>query len=57
MKFFFDRMGGMCGDNCVIVGDFNVWCGRLDASSSVCFRSDSSRGVLREVMRETEREV
>lgn len=49
---FFKKMGGMCNGECVVVGDLNVWCGRLDASASVCFRSDSSRGVLNEVMKE-----
>ena len=39
-------------ENCLVVGDFDVWCGRLDASASVCFRNDSSRGVLEEVMRD-----
>ena len=53
-RVFFERMRGMCGENCMIVGDFNVWCGRLDASSSVCFKSDSSRGALKEMMKERE---
>jgi len=47
---FFGRMGGMCGRDCIIVGDFNVWCGRLDATASMCFTSDSSRKVLKDVM-------
>lgn len=51
-KGFFERAGEMCEDNCMIVGDFNVWCGRLDASSSVCYRSDASRGALKKMMRD-----
>uniref|UniRef100_A0A8C5AJN6 Endonuclease/exonuclease/phosphatase domain-containing protein n=1 Tax=Gadus morhua TaxID=8049 RepID=A0A8C5AJN6_GADMO len=43
-RVFFEGLGGMCVENCVVVGDFNVWCGRLDASTSVCFSNDSSRG-------------
>ena len=49
---FFERLGGMCEENCVIVGDFNVWCGRLDVTARMDFRSDISRSVLKRVMRE-----
>ncbi len=33
-----------------MVGDFNVWCTRLDASSSANFKSDVSRKYLTEWM-------
>uniref|UniRef100_A0A3B4WLU1 Endonuclease/exonuclease/phosphatase domain-containing protein n=1 Tax=Seriola lalandi dorsalis TaxID=1841481 RepID=A0A3B4WLU1_SERLL len=51
-RVFFNRMGRLCGSNSIIVGDFNVWCARLDASSNACFKSDTSRGVLKEMMEE-----
>lgn len=35
-----------------MVGDYNVWVDRLDASRGVHFRSDSSRKVLKEIMSE-----
>ncbi len=50
-RVFFENLGGMCGENGMVVGDFNVWCGRLDATASVCFKNDSSRSVLKEIMR------
>ena len=51
-RFFFQKLGGMCDDECIVVGDYNVWCGRLDVSVNMGFRSDSSRGVLKGLMRE-----
>ncbi|CAJ1079172.1 hypothetical protein F7725_000099 [Xyrichtys novacula] len=53
-KEFFERMGRMSGKDCLIVGDFNVWCGRLDASESMDYRRDMSRGVFKEMMREND---
>lgn len=48
---FFKEMKPLCKGNCIVVGDFNVWCTRLDASSSVNFKSDGSRKSLMEWMR------
>lgn len=39
-----------CIENSIIVGDFNVWCSRLDACATSTFRSDSSRSVLLKIM-------
>jgi len=39
----------MSGRDYIIVGDFNVCCGRLDATASMCFTSDS-RKVLKDEM-------
>ena len=50
-KEFFLGKNGRCGENCMIVGDFNVWCGRLDVSAIMCFKNDSSRNVLERVTR------
>jgi len=47
---FFTKVGGLCGENCIVVGDFNVWCGRLDVSACMSFSSDSSRGMLKDMM-------
>ena len=49
---FFQKLGRMCVDECIVVGDFNVWCGRLDVSMNMHYRNDSSRDVLKEVMKE-----
>ncbi|KAF3860575.1 hypothetical protein F7725_000830 [Dissostichus mawsoni] len=49
-KVFFEGLDGKCGGNCMIVGDFNVWCGRLDATASARFGNDSSRGALKRIM-------
>lgn len=48
---FFKKIGGLCGENCIVVGDFNVWCGRLDVAVGMVFRSDKTRAILREIMR------
>lgn len=51
-RVLFMSMGGLCGRNRLLVGDFNVWMDRLDASSSAHFCSDSSRGALLKVMQD-----
>ena len=33
----------------VIVGDFNVWCGKLDVAEGMCFKNDASREVLEKI--------
>ena len=48
---YFERLEGVCGENCMIVGDFNVWCGRLDVSANMCFKNDSSRKMLEKMKR------
>ena len=48
-KRMFEKMGTMCDGNCMIVGDFNVWCGELDVAESMCFKNDTSRGVLEKI--------
>lgn len=51
-KVFFEGLEGKCGGNSMIVGDFNVWCGRMDVSVGMSFKSDSSRDTLKKVMGE-----
>ena len=48
---FFVKLGGVCKGECVIVGDFNVWCDKLDVCKDAAFRSDSSRAALHQIMR------
>ena len=48
-KVMFERMGMMCDDNCMIVGDFNVWCGKLDVSANMHFKNDTTREALEKV--------
>ncbi len=50
-KEVFNEMKKICKGKCIVVGDFNVWCTRLDASSSANFKSDGSRKILTEWMR------
>ena len=49
-RVFFEQLKPLCTGNCLIAGDYNVWCDRLDASSSAKFRHDSSRKMLLENM-------
>ncbi len=49
-KEVFKEMKPLCKGNYIVVGDFNVWCTRLDASSSANFKSDVSRKYLIEWM-------
>ncbi len=49
-KDIFKKMKPLCKGKCIVVGDFNVWCTRLDASSSANFKSDVSRKFLNEWM-------
>lgn len=39
---FFRAFRSLCNGNTILVGDFNVRLGRLDATSSVQFRPDTS---------------
>lgn len=49
-KYVFKETKPLCTGNYIVVGDFNVWCTRLDASSSANFKSDVSRKYLTEWM-------
>lgn len=49
-KGVFKQMKPLCKGNCIVVGDFNVWCTRLDVSRSANFKSDVSRKCLNELM-------
>ncbi|XDV53672.1 hypothetical protein PO909_022110 [Leuciscus waleckii] len=49
-KEVFKEIKTLCKGNFIVVGDFNVWCTRLDASSSANFKSDASRKFLIEWM-------
>lgn len=51
-RSFLIEWESVCDDGCVVVGDFNVWCGKLDVSAAGVFRSDASRGVLRKLLKE-----
>jgi len=46
----FKQMKPLCTGKCIVVGDFNVWCTRLDASSSANYKSDVSRKYLNDMM-------
>ena len=47
-KAMFEKMGTMCDENCMIAGDFNVWCGKLDVSENMHFKNDT-REVLEKI--------
>lgn len=49
-KELFKMLKPVCKGKCIVVGDFNVWRSRLDASSSAKFRSDASRKYLNDWM-------
>uniref|UniRef100_A0AAZ3PKT8 Uncharacterized protein n=1 Tax=Oncorhynchus tshawytscha TaxID=74940 RepID=A0AAZ3PKT8_ONCTS len=48
--FFFRAFWSLCNDNTILVGNLNVWLSRLDATSTVQFRSDTARKELLSVM-------
>lgn len=49
-KTFFGKMKGLVKGNCILVGDFNVWCTRLDACNVAIFKNDASRTVLNNIL-------
>ncbi len=49
-KEVFKEIKPLCKGKCIVVGYFNVWCTRLDASSSANFKLDVSRKYLNEWM-------
>lgn len=48
----FHKLKTLCSENCILIGDFNVRCSRMDASSCAKFRYDSSRNALWKLMNE-----
>lgn len=46
------ELKGLIVGKCIIVGDFNIKCSRLDVGKGVKFRWEKSRGMLMEIMRE-----
>lgn len=53
-KGFFQGLGNKITGNCIIVGDFNVKCTRLDVSRTTTFKGDMSRATLIEVINQKE---
>ena len=51
-KVFFEGLDGKCGGNCMVVGDFNVWCGKIDVAGGMRFKNDASRRALEKMMGE-----
>lgn len=47
----FNNLRTLCSENCILVGDFNVKCTRMDVSRCDSFRHDSSRNALWELMK------
>ncbi len=47
-----EELKGLVDGKCIIVGDFNIKCSRLDVGKGVQFRWEKSRGMLIEIMRE-----
>lgn len=37
----FRQLRTLCMDNCICVGDFNVWCSRMDAANDMSYKRDS----------------
>ena len=47
-RLLFISLGLLCNRNCVLVGDFNVFCSKLDVYRGDSFRQDSARkGLLK----------
>lgn len=46
----FKKLKPLCKGHCIVVGDFNVWCTKLDASSSTNFRHDMSRKEIMDIL-------
>lgn len=46
----FVQLRTLCTDNCICVGDFNVWCNRMDAANDMSYKRDSSRNELIHLM-------
>ena len=47
-----EELAGLIVGRCLIVGDFNIKCSRLDVGKGVEFRWEKSRGMLMEIMRD-----
>ncbi|KAJ3580970.1 hypothetical protein NHX12_017226 [Muraenolepis orangiensis] len=50
-RVFFSELGEVWGEDSIVVGDFNVWRGRLDIAVGMVWRSDASRRELEGGMR------
>lgn len=37
----FRHLKTLCTDNCICVGDFHVWCSRMDADNDMSYKRDS----------------
>ena len=46
---FFESLKPCCSENCIFLGDMNVWMDRLDASRNTMFRPDVSRKRLLDI--------
>lgn len=46
-----EELKGLVFGKCIIVGDFNIKCSRLDVGKGVTFRWEKSRGMLIEIIR------
>ena len=53
-KDLFERLKPLSTGNCVLVGDFNFKCCRMDAVSNAKFKYDSSRTVFLKMMNEND---
>jgi len=42
----FKQLRLLCTDNCICVGDFNVWFSRMDAANNMSYKRDASRNDL-----------
>jgi len=47
-----EELKGLVVGKCIIVGDFNIKCSRLDVGKGVKFRWEKSRGMLMEIIRD-----
>lgn len=49
-KEIFTKLKRVCTGNCLVVGDFNVWCTRMDVWNTENLKNDASRNVLNDVI-------
>lgn len=53
-KLFFGQLKGLSLGNCILVGDFNLKCCRLDAVRNANYKNDASRYVFMRMMEEND---
>lgn len=46
----FKQLRTLCTDNCICVGDFNVWSSRMDVANNMSYKRDSSRNDIINLM-------